>query len=362
MQNKVIGEVVDERANKIYSFVYSADADDHGVFVLDVDTNTSSKVITSRLFNFGQYDHISADIVYVPRDGDLTPIIFFTDGKNEPRKIDVARASEGDTYAANGQDISFLDFISVCPRVPLQPITFQWTKEEGRYVSNFKGKKGYQFAYQTINKAGDMTPIGVYSKLAVPPSYVQQGSRSAPLLNQHNKLNLFIPTSEFNEESDMVRILFREGNDGAWYVLDDFDVKSGTTDLDTTDTDFFATSFLADAINSIVPEGDTARLFDAVPRKAKAQGVTNNRLFYGNYSEGYDVPNISATITHNFEERPQDFISYEIDAEPVLKEVNLDYVDPATGSSTTPKNRVLHIGLMCPACLQMAWVLVFVSP
>lgn len=339
--NKVIGQVVDERANKIYSFVFSGTSANHGVYVLDVETNVSSEVLTSPLFNFRQYDHVDADIVYVPRDGGLTPIIFFTDGFNEPRKLDVARVADAAAYVASGEDYSFLDFISVCPRVPLQPITFQWTQEEDRYLSNFKGKRGYQFAYQTILAAGDVTPLSVYSKLAVPPSYVQQGSRTAPNLNEHNKLNLFIPKSEFTGEASKARVLFREGNDGAWYILDEFDVSSGSTELSTSSNGLnYVVPFLADAINSVVPEGETARLFDAVPKNAKAQAVTNNRLFYGNYSEGYDVPKISVTISHNFEERPEDFISYEIDAEAVLKEVNHDYVDPQGEQYTAPKNRV----------------------
>lgn len=39
-------------------------------------------------------------------------------------------------------------------------------------------------------------------------------------------------------------------------------------------------------------------MFDAVPRNAFAQAISNNRLFYGNYLEGFDnLDNISVQAT-----------------------------------------------------------------
>ena len=342
----VLGEVADERTSIIYSFVFSSTPDNSGVYALDTQQNLSYKVLTSKLFNFYQYTNIDADIVYVPRDGDLVPIIFFTDGRNEPKKIDIERASEAQAYSVSGFDLDFLDFVSVCPRTPLSPATFQWTKDDELNLSNFKGKRGYQFAYQNIYKSGDMSAVSSYSKLAVPPAYLQQGSRSSPALNETNKVIIRIPTSEFTDEVVSYRVLFREGNDGAWYILDDFDVDDTSI---ATVSDRKEIPFLANQINSILAQGISDRLFDSVPRNAVSQAVTNNRLFYGNYTEGYDLPNITASITHNFTERPDDFVSYEIGAETVIKEVNPVFLDAqaqmGSPSDPAPRNRVAGVRL-----------------
>ena len=42
-------------------------------------------------------------------------------------------------------------------------------------------------------------------------------------------------------------------------------------------------------IFTVLPEGEILRLYDNVPRFAKAQTIMGNRLMYGNYVEGYDL-------------------------------------------------------------------------
>ena len=47
----------------------------------------------------------------------------------------------------------------------------------------------------------------------------------------------------------------------------------------------------SDTIHATLPSNQILRSFDAVPRKAKAQDMTGNRVIYGNYLKGYDVVN-----------------------------------------------------------------------
>ena len=54
------------------------------------------------------------------------------------------------------------------------------------------------------------------------------------------------------------------------------------------DTDYNFT-FNSNQIFTVLPESELLRLFDNVPRFAKAQTVMGNRLVYGNYVEGYDL-------------------------------------------------------------------------
>ena len=46
--------------------------------------------------------------------------------------------------------------------------------------------------------------------------------------------------------------------------------------------------FRNDKVFPILSNEESAKLFDAVPRQARAQASTNNRLVFGNYLEGFD--------------------------------------------------------------------------
>ena len=43
-------------------------------------------------------------------------------------------------------------------------------------------------------------------------------------------------------------------------------------------------------INQIVPDDQILRAWDNVPIEAKAQEIVGNRIVYGNYTQGYDIP------------------------------------------------------------------------
>jgi hypothetical protein len=42
-------------------------------------------------------------------------------------------------------------------------------------------------------------------------------------------------------------------------------------------------------IYTILSDGEILRLYDNVPRLARAQTIMGNRIMYGNYLEGYDL-------------------------------------------------------------------------
>ena len=71
---------------------------------------------------------------FVGQDDDTDIILFFTDNKNEPRKINVRRSIEDDvTFSGNALNYSgaiLKDFITACPKAPQVPIRFTWTKNQ----------------------------------------------------------------------------------------------------------------------------------------------------------------------------------------------------------------------------------------
>ncbi len=320
---RVIGSCVDQRNEEIYYFVYSSTASEQGVYKYSKSTNTVAPVLKSKYFNFSSVSFVESNLVYIPKGESeaqfkIRPILFFTDDINEPRKIDLSRASEGQSLS-NSNDVDFLDFVSVCPRTPIDPPSAQFGNDPTSSVSNFKGKKGFQFAYQNIYKSGDVSAISTYSKLQVPAAYIYQGTAPNASFFTENLIAVTIPAASLGAEVDRVRLLVREGNVGSWFVADEIEYTSGDVQFD----------FYNDKVLTILPEGETRRQFDSTPKKARAQEVTNNRLFFGNYVEGFDVESISeltsngsSRINHIFLERPEDFITFNLTLEPEVRNVN----------------------------------------
>ena len=312
---RVIGSCVDDRNQDIYYFVFSSNASEHGIYRYTKKDNEVKALLTSKYFKFDSNSFVESSIVYVPSDsaGDATvkPILFFTDNINEPRKLDILRAGQGQSLS-DSNSAGFLDFISTCPRTPIDPPVASFQNDPTLTVSNFKGKKGFQFAYQNIYKSGDVSALSTYSKLYVPQAYINQGASPNASFFSENYLAVQIPPNSMSNEVSRVKLLVREGNLGSWFVVDEVEYNGSTLQFD----------FYNDKVLTIVPEGETRRQFDSVPKRARAQEVTNNRLFFGNYVEGFDVPDINAVINYESLERPQDFITFNLTLEPQVRNTN----------------------------------------
>ena len=307
-------------------------AAEHGVYIYIEQTNNIQPLITSSLFNFSPESFVESNIVYVPDSdgtGDVKPILFFTDNINEPRKIDIKRAADGQSLA-NSSNYGFLDFISTCPRTPVDPPIASFQNDAASTVSNFKGKKGFQFAYQNIYKSGDVSALSTYSKLYVPSAYIQQGTSPNASFFNENYLAVQIPQDSLSSEVDRIRLLTREGNDGSWFIVDEIDYDGGTPQYD----------FYNDSVLTILPEAESRRQFDNVPKKARAQEITNNRLFFGNYVEGFNAEPIQANIAYESIARPEDFITFDLQMEAEVRNTNFPFGFNEDDSPTSAWNRV----------------------
>jgi len=95
-----------------------------------------------------------------------------------------------------------------------------------------------------------------------------------------------------------LRLLGREDNDGSWFVIDEFDPREDLVktryDIDgqLVDTVYNANTgiyrFTNNSSYRTVPSITTDKLYDNVPRIARGQAISGNRLVYSNYLEGYN--------------------------------------------------------------------------
>ena len=237
---------------------------------------------------------------FVGEDQDTDIILFFTDAKNEPRKINVRRCIEadedftGNALGYTGEDLE--DFIPACTKTPSKAIHVSWSKNL-EFDSNFQETNGMQFAYQNVYIDGFLSAISPISEAAFPPSIQNLGSSSLANVVVESECILEIPSQ--GQEIASIRILFREGNDGVFNLIDEISNKIDTGnplfDFQEDDDGVLGYyTFRNDSVYPIVPSSQTSKNFDNLPRKAKAQSVSGNRLMYGNYLDGFDPVQVSA--------------------------------------------------------------------
>ena len=330
---RVIGSVEDVKTDITYFFVYSANAENQGVWAYDkndilntfdggAQAGPSVRLIyKSAQFNFPQNGFVKADIVYTNAsktleslgvEFDKDVLIYFTDGINEPRKLNAYRAFVESSGSNIYGDDSYAeaDFICACPRVPLDPITFSWDfPDETRSVSNFSTTGGFKFAYQYIYKDGTESAISPYSDVAFPPSVLSQGSQTYVDHSQYNRLLLYVPSSNAAEVS-YIRLMAQEGAIGSFGIIDEIE--------DLNIAEFQEYYFYNDRISKGVSSSEVNKQFDSVPRSSVAQAVSSNRLMYGNYLDGFDNVDTNATVEAVYRERGEEFKTFDIKVQPSI--------------------------------------------
>ena len=364
----VLGKLEDTKNDVVYFFVHCTDQNKSGVYAYDPNNYFTGhnpdeiiELFTNAEFNFDQTSFVKGDVTYIQtkreHDGVVyedTPLLFFTDNINEPRKLNVLRAY----YEEFVQDYvvgtnSIKDFITACPKAPSFPITFEFVADENLPYSEFRNINGFQFAYQMIYKDQNVSAISTISEIAVPPSYITHGASELPMpLNQHNVCRLTIPIDDMSFEVEKVKILARRGNDGQFFEIQEVDTTpAGITLLGVPPDailDFLQNNnplnlgtntelvfdFKNDTVNKIVSSEDQSKQFDTLPKRAEAQSIVDNRLFYGNYVEGFDNVETDATITPVSFERSLDFTDYELKVLPATCASEV-FADTATEEQLT---------------------------
>ena len=347
---KVIGSVTDSKTQICYFFVWAQNPSDHGIWAYDKYgklplskfepmgvSNSLRKVFTSAQFNFPEHGFVKGNIVYTNTnefekhkrlaaflesnenlkvDFEKDILIYFTDHKNEPRKINAYRALLEKNAAILSYDLyDTADFICACPKVPLERITFEFSPDADRSTNNFATTPGFQFAYQNIYKDGVESAISTYSVMAFPPSVIHRGAVQTSNILSHNLCTLTIPPA--GREINSIRILARYGNTSNFFEIDE--VSNTTSKTENWDFNSRTYRFYNDRVASGVSPKEVDKTFDNLPRKAQAQTAISNRLVYGNYLEGYDNVNTKCLSEVIYNERPQDFLDLTLRAHPSIE-------------------------------------------
>ena len=152
-------------------------------------------------------------------------------------------------------------------------------------------EKFMRFAYRWKYDDNQYSTFSPFSKIAFIPDTFEYNSLDAYNSGMSNNLRLLVIKNLDAKPNNVksVDILMKESNNNIIYVLDT--IKNNDTYYNV----------LSENIRSVVESNQILRPYDNVPKKAKAQEISSNRLIYANYVQGYNmvdstVPDIETTI------------------------------------------------------------------
>tara|TARA_B100000902_G_scaffold41548_1_gene49132 strand:+ start:11113 stop:16272 length:5160 start_codon:yes stop_codon:yes gene_type:complete len=313
-----IGSIADDANNKIYWFVRS----DAGSYLAeyDKDNNTSTFVLKDtrawkeNVLNFYKTNFIQSNLL-IDIDNNKK-FIFFTDGINPPRRVEVesAKITDANTYTKYDLD--------VIQQPPLSPPSI--TLGNSNALENSIKERFLYFSYRYKYKHGEYSAISPFSEIGFFPNTFSidfSVGLNTAMVNGYSDV-----TVEYNTGSKNVveiDLLFKESNSPNIYVIETINKKNQNLSNNANNTYLFKNN----KVFKVLAESELLRVYDNVPLTAQTQQLIGNRLVYANYKENFNlidangdsvVPNITtnlntSTITFpNAEKSIKTNVDYEI--------------------------------------------------
>lgn len=278
--NKCIGSYANESAGKLYSFIYNSNGD-HTITEYDNNLNNIVIVLQGNYLNFQEYDCINGCAI---AGGNL---LYWTDGVNPPRSIDITKAKSGDYYT---DSVS----ISLAKPPPQELIRAEYGNDTSTLAASNRLKNQlFQFRYLYVYEDNSRSAWSSYSALAYPSLEVNSSVNTAAYRNNNIILNFdagtkFVKTIEVAAQ---VKGVSTTAGTQDWYSILSVDRSDLITnqlysyDSITNNATF---KFYNDGLYQSIDILESDLPYDFVPLKSKTLDIVNgNVLVLGNNTEGY---------------------------------------------------------------------------
>ena len=287
---KCIGAYEDGGNETIYWFVHDPNFPNSPTSKLDliVSFNVQSATLVYHVISLSNPTGSTTTLNFSPTylitgvnlvDGEL---LFFTDDFNPPRVINVNRNYPNPD--ANNIDGFTAEALLVMKRPPrtspdleLLSVPTQNNFLEDRFVCF-----GYRYQYED----GEFSAPSQFSEPAFIPGVFQYDFGIGLNTGMENAINLArISYDSGGPLVKAVELLWKDMTSGSIRAIEKINkLQNNIPDNSTQQYDFSDSK-----IFTVLPSSEILRLYDNVPRLAKAQTLMGNRLIYGNYLEQYDL-------------------------------------------------------------------------
>ena len=339
---RCIGSIADSANETIYWFVHDSNfaGSDTGKLDLIVSFNVFTNILTYHVISTDDGDGVNTTLNFNPAYlitgvNIIEDLLFFTDDYNAPRFINIKRnypnpIADIDQFSAES--------ILVIKRPPAQSPSVLPIVTAGQ--ENYMDTRFICFAYRYRYADGEYSATSQWSGPAFIPNQFEFSVDSFLNEGMTNFCNAAVIT--YNSGGPLVvgiELLFKQSSNNIIKVIEKIDKNALVDDTDYTYT------FSNSKIFTVLAETEILRLYDNVPRFAKAQTIMGNRLMYGNYVEGYDLIDIYGQQT--MLEYTTDLISEVIgdSSIPDSTDTTTYVIDPYPGVGVTVPDSVLKVDL-----------------
>ena len=291
---KCIGAFEDGAEETIYWFVhddnYTSSPTGKIDLVVSFNTNTNTTVYHLISIRNGSTSNTTLNFDYqylITGVNKKENLLFWTDDYNQPRFINVKRNYSNPVAGVDGFSEESILVIKqpplAAPVVVPTPTSSQDNYLEERFIC---------FAYRYRYADGEYSATSQWSAPAFLPNTFNYSSVTA--LNSGMLGTANMAKISYNSGGPLVKsveLLFKEMELPTIRVIEK--INKSTAGL--ADNTIYTFDFQNSQIFTVLADSEIVRLYDNVPRLAKAQTMMGNRLMYGNYVDGYDLEDISGT-------------------------------------------------------------------
>lgn len=288
---RCIGAIDDSANETIYWFVHDPTFTVGATGKLDliVSYNVLNDILTYHVISIDDGGGINTTLNFnstylITGVSLIENLIFFTDDYNPPRFVNIRPVRNRYPNPISNIDQVSAEALLVIKKPPIESPTVTPITTSGQ--ENFLETRFICFAYRYKYVDGEYSATSQWSEPAFIPKPFEFSIDSMLNEGMVNSCNTAI--IEYNSGGPLVvgiDLLFKESNKNIIKIIEQLD----KADLGGVDNQILQYSFNNSKIFTVLNEAEILRLYDNVPRFAKAQTIMGNRLMYGNYVEGYDL-------------------------------------------------------------------------
>ncbi len=341
---EAIGVFADDSNNNIYVFltnysgtVYSASAKNF-IYVYNNKQNTTTLLVSGAFLNFStQFPIYAINLVET--------LLFWTDNRNQPRRINVNRASTVPGYYTNEEQISVAKLAPLySPELYREsvkaPGQFESTMYDvvspqlpngtanPYYIDKWPGDPAYlegryvRFSYRYKFEDGEYSIMAPFTQIAYIPKqdgfFMYKASttpgaepdvddetnayRSTIVGFMQNKVNNILlqiilpcPANQVNSlyKITEIEILYKEADALAVSAVDSIPTTPDPSKQSyfwNSTSEVYSYDYQSKKPFKTLPNRDIIRVYDVTPVKALAQEIVGNRVVYGNYQDKFSYP------------------------------------------------------------------------
>ena len=322
---------------------YSASANNY-IYSYNTLTRSVSKIASGAFLNFSTTNPVHGTNL-------LENLLFWTDNRNQPRKINIDLTGDGSYYNSE-------DKISVAKYNPYEVIQLYYLDNEpndkagnvnpnyGEYVcaaqdvtsenlpdgttsnmyfdNNWPGdpdflrNKFVSFSYRFKFTDGEYSILAPFTQeafISEQDGYFLEGDEQAAYRStivefmrnkvDNVKLSIPLPMTGGNLQSELgvdeIEVVYKESDSLAVKVLDSIPSSSFSTSVTNT----YVYDYQSRKPFKTLPESEIVRVYDKVPVKALGQEIISNRVVYSNFQDKHTPPatinyDVAATEKNNF--------------------------------------------------------------